>query len=117
MPAKKKSARRTAANVGKKAPTQAEVFRLLAERTELSKSDVRRVFDVLHELVGKNLAARGPGQFTIPGLCKLTVRIRPARKARKGISPFTGEPMMFKAKPASKAVRIRPTKALKNLVA
>jgi DNA-binding protein HU-beta len=46
----------------------------------------------------------------------MTVRIRPARKARPGINPFTGEPMTFQAKPASKTVRIRPVKALKEMV-
>ena len=38
---------------------------------------------------------------------KLTVKKKPATKARKGINPFTGEEMMFKAKPASKAAKVR----------
>ena len=41
---------------------------------------------------------------------------KPATKARVGTNPFTGEQMTFKAKPASKAVRVRPVKALKELV-
>ncbi|MFO7326249.1 MAG: HU family DNA-binding protein, partial [Pseudomonadota bacterium] len=40
----------------------------------------------------------------------------PATKARKGINPFTGEEMVFKAKPASKKVRALPLKALKAMV-
>jgi DNA-binding protein HU-beta len=41
---------------------------------------------------------------------------KPATKARKGTNPFTGEDMIFKAKPASKAVRARPVKACKDSV-
>jgi len=74
------------------------------------------VFAALKEITQKNLAARGPGQFTVPGICKLVVRTKPARKARKGTNPFTGEPMMFKAKPKSKVVRARPVKAIKDRV-
>ena len=37
-------------------------------------------------------------------------------KARKGINPFTGEEIMFKAKPASKKVRALPLKNLKSFV-
>ena len=39
-----------------------------------------------------------------------------ATKARKGTNPFTGEEMMFKAKPARKIVRARPVKAAKDAV-
>jgi Bacterial DNA-binding protein len=41
---------------------------------------------------------------------------KPATKAREGINPFTGEKMMFKAKPASKKVRAMPLKNLKAMV-
>ena len=39
-----------------------------------------------------------------------------ATKAREGVNPFTGEKMMFKAKPASKKVRVMPLKSLKGMV-
>ena len=39
------------------------------------------------------------------------------RKARKGINPFTGEATVFKAKPASIAVKVRPLKKLKEYAA
>ncbi len=96
--------------------TKSEIYNQLSEITDLARKDIRGIFDELSGLAEKHLAGRGPGQFTIPGLCKMTVKVRPARKARKGINPFTGEEMMFKAKPKSKTVRIRPVKALKDLV-
>jgi nucleoid DNA-binding protein len=36
-------------------------------------------------------------------------------KARKGISPFTKEEVMFKAKPATTVVKVRPLKKLKDM--
>jgi DNA-binding protein HU-beta len=51
----------------------------------------------------------------LPGLCKVKVRRKPATKARKGINPFTGEPTIFKAKPATNVVKILPLKAMKEM--
>ena len=43
-------------------------------------------------------------------MMKITTIKKPARKARKGTNPFTGEEVVFKSKPASVAVRIRALK-------
>jgi hypothetical protein len=40
-----------------------------------------------------------------------------ATKAREGINPFTKQSQTFAAKPASKSVRARPIKAIKDAVA
>jgi nucleoid DNA-binding protein len=101
--------------IGNKALTKSEIFTHLSERAQIPRKDVRAIFEELAAIAGKSLA-KGPGQFTIPGLCKMVVRIRPAKKARKGINPFTGEETTFKARPKSKTVRIRPIKALKDAV-
>ena len=100
----------------KKAPTKTEILNSIAEQTELSKKDVAAVFDALAGDIGKALGKRGPGTFSIPGLCKILVQRKPATKARKGINPFTGEETMFKAKPARNVVKIRPLKNLKDMV-
>ena len=67
-------------------------------------------------IMKKNLGRRGPGEFTMPGLMKVRVVKKPATKARKGINPFTKEEMVFKAKPARKAVRVTALKGLKDMV-
>ena len=75
------------------------------------------VFDSLAGQIKKSLAGRGgPGIFTVPGLMKLKVVKKPARKARMGINPFTKVEMMFKAKPASKSVKVLALKGLKDMV-
>lgn len=108
--AKKKSTRKSAG----KSPTKSEVFSQIADKTDLAKRDVAAVFEELGPIIKKSLRANGV--FTMPGLCKMVVKKKPATKARKGINPFTGEQMMFKAKPASKTVRVRPLKNLKEMV-
>jgi nucleoid DNA-binding protein len=100
----------------KKAPTKTEVYASIAEATDLTKKQVAAVFDALATEIGKSLGKRGPGVFTVPGLCKIQVKHKPATKARKGINPFTGEEQMFKAKPARNTVKIRALKALKDMV-
>lgn len=99
----------------KKAPSKSETFAAIADATELTKRQVSAVIDALNEQAVKSLKKNGV--FTLPGLAKMVVRKKPATKARKGRNPFTGEEIMIKAKPASKTVRIRPIKALKEQVA
>ena len=101
----------------KRAPSKTEIYAKIAEDTGLTRKDIAAVFDSLSGQIKKNLGGRGgPGIFTVPGLLKMRVIKKPAKKARKGVNPFTGEEMMFKAKPASKAVKVTPLKGLKDMV-
>ena len=100
----------------KKAPTKTEIFSNIAEATELSKKEVAAVLDALAAEVHKALSKRGPGQFQIPGLCKIRMVRKPATKERKGRNPATGEEITIKAKPARNVVRIAAIKALKDNV-
>ena len=100
----------------KKAPTKTEVFSGIAESTGLSKKEVANVFGALEDQIRKAVGKRGPGTFSIPGLCKIVVQHKPATKERKGINPFTGEETVFKANPARNVVKIRPLKNLKDMV-
>jgi DNA-binding protein HU-beta len=96
------------------APTKSEVVNQICNDAELSRKQVAAVFESLNGIIKKSL--RGNGVFTLPGLLKMKVVKKPATKARQGINPFTKEKMMFKAKPASKKVRVLPLRALKDLV-
>ncbi len=111
--AKKKSAKKQAGN---KPRTKGEILRELAERSELSRAQVVSVFDEMSKLIKTDLGKKGPGVFVVPGLLKIKVVRKPATKARKGINPFTGEEMMFKAKPARNVVKCLALKRLKDLV-
>ena len=127
-PAKKKVAAKKAAPDKKAAPakkataikakmTKSQIVASLADSTELSKKQVNAVLDELNALIERSIKKRAVGEFTIPGVMKITTVKKPARKARKGINPFTGEATVFNAKPASIAVKVRPLKKLKEYAA
>lgn len=106
------------AKAATKPPTKTEVFASIAEVTGVSKRDVSAVFDALNDQIKKALSGRGGSKtFTIPGICKIVVQHKPATKERQGTNPFTGEPTVFKAKPARNVVKVRPLKKLKDMVA
>jgi DNA-binding protein HU-beta len=95
-------------------PTKSEILAAISKDTGLSKRQVSEVFDSLSTVIKKSL--KSYSVFTLPGLAKMKVVKKPATKAREGTNPFTGEKMIFKAKPASKKVRVMPLKNLKNMV-
>ena len=118
--AKKAPAKKAAAPAKKAAPalkdkmTKTQVMASIAESTGLSKKQVGDVMSELETLIERSIKKRAVGEFTLPGLMKITTVKKPAVKARKGINPFTGEETMFKAKPASVAVKVRPLKKMKE---
>lgn len=98
-----------------KAYTKGQLMTTLSERTGLTKKDVSNVIEQLGIVIEAHVKPGSAGQFSIPGLMKMKVKRTPAKKARKGVNPFTGEPCTFKAKPASRKVRILPLKNLKEM--
>jgi len=94
--------------------TKTQIVGALADNTGLTKKQVSAVMDAMNNLIEGSIKKRGAGEFTIPGMMKITTVRKPAVKARKGINPFTGEETMFKAKPATTAVKIRPLKRMKE---
>ena len=103
-------------NGGIKPRTKSEVYKEVSNKTGLTRKQVASVFDSMAGLIKKDLGNKGPGLFTIPGLIKVKVIKKPATKARMGVNPFSGQEMMFKAKPARKVVKAQPLKALKQMV-
>jgi DNA-binding protein HU-beta len=82
---------------------------------DMSRKGVKSVLEAVTEIGHKELKKNG--MFVLPGFAKFVVVKKPARPARDGINPFTKEPQRFAAKPASKAVKARPVKAIKDAVA
>lgn len=92
-----------------------QILTEIAENTDLTKKQVQAVLDNLGDVIERHVKKRAVGEFVLPGLLKIQAVKKPAKKARKGINPFTGEETVFKAKPASIAVKIRPLKKLKEM--
>ena len=95
---------------------KSEVFGTIAQHVGIHRRDVAGVFHVMGSMIKADLSKSGSGVFKVPGLMRVTVKRKPATKARKGINPFTKEEVMFKAKPARNVVRVRPLHALKEMV-
>ena len=91
-----------------------EVYTELAEKTGLSKKEVGSVFENLQSLVQRELSEKGPGEFVIPDMMKLKVRVTPAQPERQGIDPFTKQERTFPAKPAQRKVKATALKKLKD---
>jgi DNA-binding protein HU-beta len=81
----------------------------------VSKKQVSTVLETMIDVGHKEL--KKSGSFILPGFAKFVVVKKPATKQRPGINPFTKEPITIAAKPASKKVRARPVKAIKDVVA
>lgn len=95
--------------------TKTQILAEIADSTGLSKKEVGSVIDELSDVIERHIKKRACGEFVLPGLMKITTVKKKATKARKGINPFTGEETMFKAKPASIQVKVRPLKKLKDM--
>ena len=113
---KKTTAKRRTTVAANRATTKSESFSYIADKTGLTKKDVGAVFDSMSALIKRDLKRNGPGVYTVPGLMKIKVVRKPATKSRRGVNPFTGEAMTFKAKPARNVVKVLALKALKDMV-
>lgn len=94
--------------------SKSQIIGEVSEQVGISRKQASAVLEVMYNVVHAHL--RGCGVCKLLDMFKVTVVNKPARKARKGVNPFTGEEVMFKAKPASKAIKVRPLKKLKEMV-
>ena len=88
--------------------TKSALFAFFAEKFEVKRTEVRDWFDELAALAEKEI--KRSGEFTLPGMVKLSVR---KSKARMGRNPATGEPIKIPAKTRVKATVV---KAMKDAV-
>ena len=94
--------------------TTTAAYGSVAETCGLKTKDVRAVMEGIVAVAAEQLKKNG--SFKIAGALNLKLKKKPARPARKGVNPFTKEPCVFKAKPASKTVRALPMKKFKEMI-
>ncbi|MEZ5942298.1 MAG: HU family DNA-binding protein [Planctomycetaceae bacterium] len=105
-----------AAAAKKKPMSKTELLNALVEKTGQGKKEVTAVLEGLEGLISESLSKKGAGAFVLPGLLKIVVAEKKAQPARQGINPRTGETIQIAAKPASKVVRVRALKKLKEMI-
>merc|ERR1712031_29771 len=96
------------------AMTVSGAYSSVAETVGLKPKDVKVAVEGLLALGATQL--KKSGSFKLCGALNLKLKSKPATPARKGVNPFTKEPCVFKAKPASKTVRVLPMKKFKAMV-
>merc|ERR1712187_22407 len=99
---------------GAKAMTATAAYKSVAESMGLKTKDVKGAMEGVMGVAAAQL--KKVGSFKLAGALNLKLKQKPATPARKGINPFTKEPCVFKAKPASKTVKALPLKKMKTLV-
>jgi nucleoid DNA-binding protein len=110
----KMAQKKAAAAASKKSLSKSALIQAITEAAGegYSRKQVKAVIEALTTVGHREL--KKSGLFTLPGFAKFRVVKKPATKARQGINPFTKQPTTFAAKPASKSVRARPIKAIKD---
>merc|ERR1712023_153957 len=97
---------------GPKAMTATQACSSVASSTGLKAKDVKAVVASYMSVAAGQLKKNGSFKFV--GALKL--KKKPATPARKGVNPFTKEPCVFKAKPASQTVKCFAMKKLKEML-
>lgn len=120
--ARKAPAKKAAAPAKPKAitnkQTKTQILQTIAEETGLTRKQIGDVFTSLGGLLKGHMVRRGSGEFAIPETgVKVRRVVKPARKARMGRNPATGEPIKIAAKRATTVVKVTALKALKDTVA
>merc|ERR1711966_569284 len=96
------------------AMTASATYASVAETTGLKSKDVKGIVEGYLGVAASEIKRNG--SFKLAGMLKLKLKKKPARPARKGVNPFTKEPCVFKAKPASKTIKVIAMKKIKEAV-
>merc|ERR1711941_262539 len=96
------------------AMTATAVYQSVAETTGLKTKDVKGTIESIMGVAAGEL--KKTGSFKLAGMLNMKLKKKPATPARKGVNPFTKEPCVFKAKPASKTVKVLAMKKLKEAI-
>merc|ERR1719388_480011 len=97
---------------GGKAMSKGAIVKILAEKHEMKSQAMSGVLDTLVELATAEVKKNGI--FTVPGLCRIKTRVKPATKA--GVRNIFGKDVKVKAKPAKTVVKAFAVAALKDQV-
>lgn len=114
-PAKKAAAPSKKVTAVRERYSKTQIISELAANSDLTRKQVNTLLTELATLVERHVKKRSVGEFVLAGLIKIHTVKRPAKKAYKGINPFTGEEITFKARPASVAVKVHALKGLKDM--
>merc|ERR1712093_417980 len=97
---------------GAKAMSKGAMTKELATKHELKQAACSKIINSLVTIATTEV--KKTGIFTIPGLCRLKTRVKPATKA--GVRTMFGKEVKVKAKPAKTVVKAFAVAALKRQI-
>ena len=97
---------------GAKAMSKGAVTKMLATKHELKQAACSKIINSLVTIATNEV--KKTGIFTIPGLCRIKTRTKPATKA--GVRTMFGKEVKVKAKPAKTVVKAFAVAALKKQI-
>merc|ERR1719481_1437051 len=103
-------AMKKAGKAGARAISKGAISEFIAGSSELKKSDAGKMLNALAAVASREI--KKTGKFTIPGVCMVKTRLKPATKAGK--REVFGKVVMVKSKPARTVVKAFPVAALKK---
>jgi nucleoid DNA-binding protein len=96
--------------------TRNEMLRTIAQCACITKKQASDAINALDLIIQNHMKKGSVGLFKFEGLLKIVKNRKPAKKARRGINPFTGKEMLFKAQPAHDVIRVKVLKKLKEMI-
>merc|ERR1712216_625677 len=97
---------------GGKAMTKGAMTKKLSTEHSLKQKTVSEVINSMVAIATNEV--KSTGVFTLPGLCRIKTRLKPATKA--GVRMMFGKETKVKAKPAKTIVKAFPVAALKKQI-
>merc|ERR1711865_1027278 len=97
---------------GAKAMTKGALTKTLAAEHGLKQKACSELINSMVAIATKEVKATG--LFTLPGVCRIKTRMKPATKA--GVTMMFGKETKVKAKPAKTIVKAFPVAALKKQI-
>merc|ERR1712046_471660 len=97
---------------GAKVMTKGQITKTLAEQHGLKQKASSDLLKSFVEIAAKEV--KKTGVFSIPGLCRIKTRVKPATKA--GVRNIFGKETKVKAKPARTVVKAFAAAALKQQI-
>merc|ERR1712050_749299 len=94
------------------AMSKGALIQAIADKCELKKPVATKVIAALGDI--GTAEVKKSGVFTVPNLCRIKTRMKPATKAGK--REIFGKMTIVKAKPAKKVVKAFPVAALKKSI-
>ena len=95
--------------------TSVAITSFVAEQTENSKKEVKAILENFFDCVEQGV--KKGNRVPMGNLGKIYAKVKPARKARKGINPLTGKEIEIAARKAESVPKFTFGKAFKELVA